>query len=62
MRIKHSEIAHGMVKSVDKSGAEAIPGVIKVLTCFDVPDIPFRQRVIRGLWIRGIRMWQTGIC
>ena len=40
-RIKHSTIAHGFVKSVDKSAAEAIPGVVKVLTCFDVPDIPF---------------------
>ena len=40
-RIKHSEIAHGFVKSVDTSGAEAIPGVVRVLTCFDVPDIPF---------------------
>lgn len=41
VRIRHSEIAHGIVKSVDKSGAEAIPGVVKVLTCFDVPDITF---------------------
>ena len=40
-RIKHSEIAHGYVKSVDTSAAEAIDGVVKVLTCFDVPDIPF---------------------
>ena len=30
-RIKHSTIAHGFVKSVDKSAAEAIPGVVKVL-------------------------------
>ena len=41
VRIKHSEIAHGFVKSVDTSAAEAIDGVVKVLTCFDVPDIPF---------------------
>ncbi len=41
IRIKHSEIAHGFVKSVDTSAAEAIDGVVKVLTCFDVPDIPF---------------------
>ncbi len=41
VRIKHADIAHGIVKSVDKSGAEAIPGIVKVLTCFDVPDIPF---------------------
>ncbi len=41
VRIKHAEIAHGMVKSVDTAAAEAIPGVVKVLTCFDVPDLPF---------------------
>ena len=38
VRIKHSTIAHGFVKSIDKSAAEAIPGVVKVLTCFDVPE------------------------
>ena len=41
VRIKHSTIAHGFVKSVDISKAEKIPGVVKILTCFDVPDIPF---------------------
>ena len=41
VRIKHAEIAHGFVKSIDKTAAEAIPGVVKVLTCFDVPNIPF---------------------
>ena len=34
-KIYHSTIAHGFVKSVDTSAAEAIPGVVKVLTCFD---------------------------
>ena len=41
IRIKHAEIAHGFVKSVDTSAAEAIDGVVKVLTCFDVPDIQY---------------------
>ncbi len=41
VRIKHSEIAHGFVKAIDTSAAEAIEGVVRVLTCFDVPDIPF---------------------
>lgn len=41
VRVKHSTIAHGFVKSVDISKAEKIPGVVKILTCFDVPDIPF---------------------
>ena len=41
VRIKHAEKAHAIVKSVDTSKAEAIPGVVKVLTCFDVPEIDF---------------------
>ena len=41
VRIKHSTIAHGYVKSVDTRAAEAIPGVVRVLTCFDVPEHPF---------------------
>ena len=41
VRVKHSTIAHGFVKSVDTSAAEQIPGVVKILTCFDVPDRPF---------------------
>lgn len=40
-KIKHSTIAHGFVKSIDISEAEKIEGVVKVLTCFDVPNIPF---------------------
>ena len=41
VRVKHSTIAHGFVKSVDTSAAEQIPGVVKILTCFDAPDRPF---------------------
>lgn len=37
-KIKHSEICHGLVKKIDTEAAKAIPGVVKVLTCFDVPD------------------------
>ncbi len=40
-KICHSTIAHGFVKDVDTAAAEAIPGIVKVLTCFDVPDIEF---------------------
>ena len=40
-KIKHSTIAHGVVKSIDISEAEKIEGVVKVVTCFDVPDRPF---------------------
>ena len=41
VRIKHATIAHGFVRSVDTSEAEKISGVVRILTCFDVPDIPF---------------------
>ncbi len=40
-KIMHAEITHGFVKSIDTSEAEKIPGVVKVVTCFDVPDLPF---------------------
>ena len=40
-RILHATIAHGYVKSIDTTEAEAVPGVVKVLTCFDVPNYPF---------------------
>ena len=40
-RICHADIGHALVKSVDTSLAEAVPGVVRVVTCFDVPDLPF---------------------
>ena len=40
-KIKHSNVAHAIVKSVDISEAEKIPGVVKVLTCFDAPEYLF---------------------
>ncbi len=40
-KVLHSEIANGLVKSMDISEAEKVPGVVKVLTCFDVPDCQF---------------------
>lgn len=39
--IVHSTIANGYVKSVDIAEAEKIPGIVKIFTCFDVPDIKF---------------------
>ena len=41
VRLVHSTIAHGMVTAVDTAEAVKVPGVVKILTCFDVPDIPF---------------------
>lgn len=40
-KVVHSTIANGLVLSVDTEAAEAMQGVVKVLTCFDVPDIQF---------------------
>ena len=40
-RVVHSTIAHGLVTAIDTEKAREVPGVVKVLTCFDVPDYPF---------------------
>ncbi|MDO4620174.1 MAG: xanthine dehydrogenase molybdenum-binding subunit XdhA [Lachnospiraceae bacterium] len=40
-KILHAPVAHAYVKSIDISEAEQVPGVVKVLTCFDVPEQPF---------------------
>ncbi|MTR05091.1 xanthine dehydrogenase molybdenum-binding subunit XdhA [Pseudoflavonifractor sp. BIOML-A6] len=40
-RVVHSTIANGRVVSIDVSEAEKVPGVVRILTCFDVPDIQF---------------------
>jgi xanthine dehydrogenase molybdenum-binding subunit len=40
-KILHSTIANGLVTKIDTSEAEKIPGVIKIITCFNVPDISF---------------------
>ncbi|MDR3338421.1 MAG: xanthine dehydrogenase molybdenum-binding subunit XdhA [Treponema sp.] len=40
-KIRHSTIANGIVKKFDLSEAEKIKGVVKIITCFDVPDICF---------------------
>lgn len=41
IKIVHSTIAHGMVKNIDSSEALKIQGVVRVITCFEVPDIQF---------------------
>ena len=57
-RTLRSPIAHGYIKSIDTSKAEALPGVLAVVTGKDLPD-PGERIVptIRGLtplkWIRG---------
>ncbi len=40
-KVLHSTIANGLVKSIDTSAAEKVPGVVKILTCFDAPAIQY---------------------
>lgn len=40
-RVVHSTIANGLVKSFDLEEALKVPGVVKIVTCFDVPDYQF---------------------
>ena len=40
-KVLHSTIANGVVKAIDTSAAEKIQGVVKIVTCFDVPEYKF---------------------
>ena len=40
-KVIRSTIANGVVKSFDLEEALKVPGVVKIVTCFDVPDIQF---------------------
>lgn len=40
-KVVRSTIANGVVKSFDLEEALAVPGVVKIVTCFDVPDLQF---------------------
>jgi len=40
-KVLHSTIANGLVLSFDLEEAWKVPGVIDIVTCFDVPDIQF---------------------
>lgn len=40
-KVLHSTIANGWVKNIDISEAEKLKGVVKVVTCFDVPTHQF---------------------
>ncbi len=37
-KVVHSTIANGWVKSIDTDEASRMPGVVKIVTCFDVPE------------------------
>ena len=38
IRVLHSTVANGIVKKIDTSEAEKIPGVVRVFTCFDLKE------------------------
>ena len=40
-KVLHSTIANGLVKSIDTAEAMKLEGVVKIITCFDVPSIIF---------------------
>ena len=40
-KILHSTIANGVVTGMDLTEAQKVPGVVKILTCFDAPDIQY---------------------
>lgn len=40
-KVVHSTIANGVVKAFELEEALAVPGVVKIVTCFDVPKIEF---------------------
>ncbi|MCY4616248.1 MAG: molybdopterin-dependent oxidoreductase, partial [Chloroflexi bacterium] len=57
-RMLRSPIAHGVIKSIDTSKAEALPGVLAVVTGKDLPDpgeriIPTMRGLTPLKWIRG---------
>ena len=59
-KVVHSTIANGVVKSFDLKEALAVPGVVKIVTCFDVRISNSRPRAIRGPWKQPIRILPTG--
>ena len=75
VRVVRSTVAHGIVKSVDLSEAEKIPGVVKIFTCFDVPQIKYstaghpwaleedhRAVADRYLLMRHVRFYGDDVC
>ena len=40
-KVVHSTIANGLVTGFDMDEALKVPGVVKIVTCFDVPEIDF---------------------
>lgn len=59
-KVVRSTIANGVVKGFDLEEALKVPGVVKIVTCFDVPDIQFpSSRAIPGPWKRPSRTLRT---
>ena len=60
-KIYHAKIGNGIVKSIDTSKAEALDGVVKVVTFKDVPNHCYPTPGHPCLWSWHIRMLQTAI-
>ena len=60
-KVCHATIGNGIVKSIDTSEAEALDGVVKVVTFRTYRIIAIPHRDIPGLWNWRIRMWLTVI-
>ena len=57
-RVLHSTVANGRVLSIDKAEAERVPGVVKILTCFDLAEKHrFPLPAIPGPRTPPTRMW-----
>ena len=54
-KILHSTIANGRVIRIDTSEAEKIDGVVKIVTCFDVPQNNGGASVVDGPCTSGCR-------
>ena len=40
-KIVRAPVASGWVRGFDLTEAQAVPGVVRIFTCFDVPNIQF---------------------
>ncbi len=40
-KLLHADIANGVVRAIHTQEAARLPGVVKIVTCFDVPDIQY---------------------
>lgn len=61
-KVLRSTIANGVVLKFDVSQAEAMPGVVKIITCFQVPQHSFPPQVTPGPQTPATKMSVTADC